>query len=199
MSSQDITELENFLKTAHPDDPRRKILKSRIISIKNSTWMNNGKANVAAKSTVAATPTMLALQKANGEEEEFKTLIAETPTEHKEKTVNILNQFFNEDISNQNAILLIENHSKCNVIMRIKGEKNYNLAIMANGENSLVLKKGNYQLTSNVCNASFSSKKEIAKNMVVTVKQPVITPLPAYNISSQTGGTSSAPKVNAQK
>ncbi len=199
--SQDIKELESFLQTAHPEDPRRKILKSRIVSIKNATWMKNGNVTVSsAKPAVLEAPKIELKPIVNDETEEFKKLIAETSEEHKQKTVKMLNQFFNEDISNQDAILLIENRSNCNMIMRIKGEAAYNLAIKANGENSLVLKKGNYQLMSNVCNTNFSSKKDIAKNMIVTVNQPFTATLPVDYKSLQTANNSSTPtKLNAKK
>lgn len=201
MYSQDIKELENFLQTAHPEDPRRKILKSRIVSIKNATWMKNGNTTVSSTKPLVSEPPKIELKPiVNDETEEFKKLIIETPEEHKQKTVKILNHFFNEDISSQDAILLIKNRSNCNMIMRIKGETVYNLAIKANGENSLVLKKGNYQLVSNVCNANFSSKKQIAKNMIVTVNQPVVVTLPVDDKSLQTANNSSIPtKENAQK
>lgn len=201
MYSQDIKELENFLQKAHPEDPRRKILKSRIVSIKNATWMKNGNATVSSAKPAVSEASKIELKPiVNDETEEFKKLITETAEEHKQKTVKMLNQFFNEDISNQDAILLIENRSNCNVIMRIKGETEYNLAIKANGENSLVLKKGNYQLVSNVCNTNFSSKKDIAKNMIVTVNQPAKITLPVDYKSLQTGNNSSAStKMNAQK
>ena len=199
--SQDIKELENFLQTAHPEDPRRKILKSRIVSIKNATWMKNGNATVSsAKPAVLEAPKIELKPIVNDETEEFKKLIAETSEEHKQKTVKMLNQFFNEDISNQDAILLIENRSNCNMIMRIKGETTHNLAIKANGENSLVLKKGNYQLVSNVCNTIFSSEKNIAKNIIVAINQPATITLPVDYKSLQTANSSSIPtKMNAQK
>lgn len=199
--SQDIKELESFLQTAHPEDPRRKILKSRIVSIKNATWMKNGNVTVSsAKPAVLEAPKIELKPIVNDETEEFKKLIAETSEDHKQKTVKMLNQFFNEDISNQDAILLIENRSNCNMIMRIKGETTHNLAIKANGENSLVLKKGNYQLVSNVCNTIFSSEKNIAKNIIVAVNQPATITLPVDYKSLQTANSSSIPtKVNAQK
>ena len=199
--SQDIKELENFLQTAHPEDPRRKILKSRIVSIKNATWMKNGNVTVSsAKPAVLEAPKIELKPIVNDETEEFKKLIAETSEEHKQKTVKMLNQFFNEDISNQDAILLIENRSNCNMIMRIKGESTHNLAIKANGENSLVLKKGNYQLVSNVCKTIFSAEKNIAKNIIVTVNQPATITLPVDYKSLQTANSSSTPtKMNAQK
>jgi hypothetical protein len=195
MYSQDIKELENFLQKAHPEDPRRKILKSRIVSIKNATWMRNGNTTVSSAKPLISEPPKIELKPiVNDETEEFKKIIAETPEEHKQKTVKMLNQFFNEDISSQDAILLIENRSNCNMIMRIKGETAYNIPIKANGENSLILKKGNYQLVSNVCNANFSSKKQIEKNMIITVNPPVTITLPVDDKSLQTTNNSSTPQ-----
>ena len=82
--SQDIKELESFLQTAHPEDPRRKILKSRIVSIKNATWMKNGNVTVSsAKPAVLEAPKIELKPIVNDETEEFKKLIAETSEEHK--------------------------------------------------------------------------------------------------------------------
>ena len=163
--------------------------------------MKNGNVTVSsAKPAVLEAPKIGLKPIVNDETEEFKKLIAETSEEHKQKTVKMLNQFFNEDISNQDAILLIENRSNCNMIMRIKGESTHNLAIKANGENSLVLKKGNYQLVSNVCKTIFSAEKNIAKNIIVTVNQPATITLPVDYKSLQTANSSSTPtKMNVQK
>ena len=71
--SQDIKELESFLQTAHPEDPRRKILKSRIVSIKNATWMKNGNATVSStKPAVLEAPKIELKPIVNDETEEFK-------------------------------------------------------------------------------------------------------------------------------
>lgn len=53
---------------------------------------------------------------------------------HNAKTVNVLNQMFNNDISDTNAILLVANNSDCNMILRIQGDKYYNLAVPAKGQ-----------------------------------------------------------------
>ena len=34
LKSTNISEIESFLKTAHPDDPRRNILKSKVLKLK---------------------------------------------------------------------------------------------------------------------------------------------------------------------
>lgn len=172
--STNIAEIENFLKTAHPEDPRRTVLKSKLVALKNSTWMKAGQQNaVILKPTIVEIPKSVMKQKENAETEEFKKLLSENPEKHKEKTVKLLNQLFENDITNKQAILLMKNNSDCNMIVRIEGKTFYNLAVPANGENFLVLDKGQYQISSNVCDAKYTSSKKIEKNMLVAVNKPV--------------------------
>lgn len=57
------------------------------------------------------------------------------------------------------------------MIIKVQGKEIYNLPVRAGGENFVVLKKGNYQLSGNACNANYSSLKSIAKNTVVTLNR----------------------------
>ena len=54
INSTNITEIENFLKVAHPDDTRRMILKRKVVSLKNDQWMKGNKrtfiVNIGEKS-----------------------------------------------------------------------------------------------------------------------------------------------------
>ena len=104
--------------------------------------------------------------------EEFKRLITSTSTEHKDKTVKLLNAMFNEDISSKEAIFLCKNNSDCNIIVRIQGKEFYNLAVPAHDENFIVVQKGDYVLTSNVCDLQYSAKKEIKKGILITLNNP---------------------------
>lgn len=175
LKSTNIKEIENFLRVAHPDDPRRSVLKPKLISLRNSTWMKAGKTSFASlKPVVTEIPRSVAQQKDNAETEEFRKLLDENSGNHQKKTVKLLNQLFNNDVSNKEAILLLQNNSDCNMIVRIQGEDYYNLAVPAHGENSVVIKKGDYQLNSNVCDVRYSSTKNIAKNMLVILNNPVI-------------------------
>ena len=53
------------------------------------------------------------------------------------------------------------------MIVRIQGKEFYNLAVAAHGENTVVVKKGDYQLKSNVCDVQYIATKSIVKNMLV--------------------------------
>lgn len=175
LRSSNIKEIENFLKVAHPDDPRRTVLKPKLIALKNSTWMKSGNSSFSSlKPIVLEIPRSVVNQRNTEEAEEFRKLITENLGNHQDKTVKLLNQLFNNDITNREAILLMQNNSDCNMIVRIQGKEFYNLAVPAHGENSVVIKKGDYQLSSNVCDAKYTATKNIAKNMLVILNKPVV-------------------------
>ncbi|HCR76918.1 MAG TPA: hypothetical protein DIW37_11050 [Chryseobacterium sp.] len=177
LESKNISEIEDFLKTAHPDDPKRNVLKSKIIALKNSEWTKGKKdaKPMEARPIISEISTTLMKNSNAQETEEFKRLIASTPAEHKEKTVKLLNAMFNEDISSKEVILLFKNNSDCNIVLRIQGKDFYNLAVPAKGENSIVINKGSYTLTSHVCDVLYSSQKEIKKSIFLTINNPVQT------------------------
>lgn len=125
LESSNITEIENFLKSSHPDDPRRIVLKSKLIALKNSSWMKSGQNPYkTAKPVILEIPKSVVKQKNNDETEEFKRLITLSSSAHKEKTVKLLNQLFDNDITSKEAILLVQNNSDCNMIVRIR-ERNF--------------------------------------------------------------------------
>lgn len=180
INSTNTAEIENFLREAHPDDVRRNVLKRKLVTLKNEKWMNRGKTNFtntqskdayskkAISQTVISKPASYA-PKVTSEEEEFQRLFTETPQSHKDKTVKLLNQIFDNDITNEQAILLIKNTGDCNMIVRIQGKEFYNLAVPAHGENFMTVKKGNYRLSGNMCEAKYNTSKSIGKNMLVTL------------------------------
>lgn len=174
LESKNINEIENFLKTAHVDDPRRTVLKPKLIALKNAEWTkgkNTAKA-MEARPMISEISSNIMRNPNSPEAEEFKRLIASTSKEHKDKTVKLLNAMFNEDISSKEVIFLFKNQSDCNLVLRIQGKDFYNMAVPAKGENFIVINKGKYTLTSNVCDVSYSSQKEINKSLFLTIQNP---------------------------
>lgn len=169
LNSNDPHEIEAFLKTAQRDDPRKATLTRKLVVLKSSNTPKPLQANVTALKSVS-NPDIKVAGKQN-EEEDFKRIAFEKPGIHEQKTVKLLNQLFDNDVSNKDAILLIQNNSGCNMIIKVQGKEIYNLPVRAGGENFVVLKKGNYQLSGNACNANYSSLKSIAKNTVVTLNR----------------------------
>lgn len=174
LESKDIQEIERFLKTSHPEDPRRTVLKPKLIALKNLEWTKGKKdaKPMEARPVISEIPINAMRHSNSAEAEEFKHLITATSKEHKEKTVKLLNAMFNEDISSKEVIILFKNHSDCNLVMRIHGKDFYNMAVPAKGENFMVINKGAYVLTSNVCDVLYSSKKDIKKSIILTISNP---------------------------
>lgn len=226
LKSKNIYEINAFLRDAHPDDPRRSVLKPRVMEmmkeyIKNAhpedqkvkgmqemlallkrrpstkitfDEMNaiikqkqiaKYQAELAAKqSLVKYTPSSAqnvfvantgavanATAIPDAEAEEFNMLMAVSPMEHKNKTVKILNSLFDNDPYSKECIVLIENKSDCNIIVRMEGVGNskYRLAVPAHEENSIVVQKGDYLFTSLVCGAQYASQKTIQKPLMVAL------------------------------
>ncbi|KQT31120.1 hypothetical protein ASG22_18985 [Chryseobacterium sp. Leaf405] len=171
LESKNISEIEKFLKTAHADDPRRTVLKPKLIALKNAEW-TKGKNNAKAMEARPVISEIPIINPNSSEAEEFKRLVTSTSKEHKDKTIKLLNTMFNEDISSKEVIFLFKNESDCNLVLRIQGKDFYNMAIPAKGENFIVINKGTYTLTSNVCDVSYTSKKDINKSLLLTIQNP---------------------------
>lgn len=236
MKSENIYEINAFLRDAHPNDPRRTVLRPRVIEMmeeyirkafpfdqrvpqmqemlamlkqRPSTKIsfeefNNkirekqiakvrreleaAKANTSnapidykqysagnsGAAAVAAAATAGIHNYINTEEEEFNQLIALSPVEHKNKTVKILNSLFDNDPRSNEVIVMVENKSDCNIIVRMEaaGGKKYRLPVPSKQENSMVIEKGSYLFTSLVCGAQYASQKNIKKALMVSLANP---------------------------
>lgn len=226
LKSKSIYEINAFLRDAHPDDPRRSVLKPRVMEmmkeyIKNakpgdtkvrqmqdwlamlkrrpSTKISFDEMNAiirqkqiakyqkelqAGQSAVVYTPsnpqnvyiaaTVSGAKTAaipDTEATEFNMLMAENPVEHKNKTVKILNSLFDNDPNATECIVMIENKSDCNIIIRMEGigTTRYRLPVPAHGDNSIVVQKGDYLFTGIVCGAQYASQKTIQKPLMVAL------------------------------
>lgn len=223
LKSNNIYEINAFLRDAHIDDPRRSVLKPRVMEmmkeyIKNAhpedqkvkdmqemlallrrrpstkitfDEMNaiikqkqiaKYKAELAAKqSTAVYTPsntqntfvvnTTANAAVPNAEAEEFNMLMAVSPVEHQNRTVKILNSLFDNDPNAKECIVMIQNKSDCNIIVRMEGVGNtkYRLAVPAQGESSIVIEKGQYLFSSLVCGAQYASQKTIQRPIMVAL------------------------------
>jgi hypothetical protein len=225
LKSKSIYEINAFLRDAHPDDPKRSVLKPRVMEMmkeyiktakpgdqkvkqmqdwlamlkrRPSTKISFDEMNAIIKqkqiaryqkelqtgqSAVAYTPSSpqnvyvsAAVSKPaaaipDTEASEFNMLMAENPMEHKNKTVKILNSLFDNDPNAKECIVMIENRSDCNIIVRIEGigTTKYRLPIPAHEDNSIVVQKGDYLFTSIVCGAQYASQKTIQKPIMVAL------------------------------
>lgn len=174
LKSINIKEIEEYLKTAHPDDPKKSVLKPKLIALKNSEWTKGARSAkpMEARPVITDIPKNAMKDPNSNEAEEFKRLLAETSAEHKEKTEKLLNTMLSEDVTQKESILLFRNNSDCNMVLRIEGKDYYNLAVPAHGENFIIVNKGSYTLNSNVCDIKYFSQKDIKRSIFVTIDNP---------------------------
>ncbi|RMZ58159.1 hypothetical protein D1632_17895 [Chryseobacterium nematophagum] len=89
------------------------------------------------------------------------------PSEKNKKTAAMLTHMFNNDPMDKEAYINIKNRSKCNLIVKISGRKYYNLDVPARGQNFILIDKGEYVLTTMICDAKYSSVKRITKDIEI--------------------------------
>ncbi|ASK30854.1 hypothetical protein CEY12_12350 [Chryseobacterium sp. T16E-39] len=166
LKSTNIKEIEEYLKNAHPEDPKRSVLKPKLIALKNQQW-TLGRKNAKP---MESRPVIAEIPRKNSHDaEEFKRLILESSQKHKDKTVKLLNALFDEDPTRKESILLFKNNSECNLVLRIQGDNFYHMAVPAHDENFIVVKKGTYSLESTICDLKYNTKKDIRKNIILTI------------------------------
>lgn len=201
LKSTNINEIEEYLGKAHPEDPKKRILKQHVIALKNAEWTKGAKdaKPMEARPVFMELPDQLSNNR-NSEAnlELFKKLMSETPEEHKEKTKKLLNNMFNEDISNNEIILLLKNNSDCDLVLEISGKKFYNLAVPAKGENFVVLDKDIYRFSGNVCDVKYQSSKDISKSLVVVLQNPGFTSNLGKDLIAENKLDQSSKKVKTQ-
>lgn len=172
LRSTNIQQIEKYLETAHPDNPKRGILKRKIVQLKNEHWVKGAKnAKPMAARPLDGQNDLIGYSIEDAEE--FKKMMLETLSGHQEKTVQLLNNLFNEDALHNEAIFLMKNYSDCNIIMKIHGREQYKMAIPSKGENFIIVKKGDYTLSSNICNIQYKALKKINKGLFVELSPTV--------------------------
>lgn len=90
------------------------------------------------------------------------------------KTAEILTHLLNNDPSKREAFIQIKNLSKCNLIVKISGKKFYNLTVPASNDNYILVDKGTYTITTSVCDAKYSSVKNVREDIIISLNARVI-------------------------
>ncbi len=176
LKNTNITEIEEYLKKAHPEDPKKHILQSKLIALKNKEWTKGALTAkpMVIRPVVTEIPQNFKNSLINKDSDEFKRLMSETSSEHKDKTVKLLNAMLNEDINSKEAILLFRNNSDCNLVLKVNGKKFYNLAVPSHDENFIIVEKDDYALSANVCDVKYASQKQIRKNLQIVINNPEV-------------------------
>ncbi|SDJ51193.1 DUF6759 domain-containing protein [Chryseobacterium jejuense] len=162
----------------------RPISKEKIENIVKNNELNSGKV-IAANKASAANNTKstdkvnnainalkeerLASYASAGTAKSAGASVKSEPSEANKKTAAMLTHIFNNDINKNEAYINIKNRSSCNLIVKISGKKYYNLSVPAKGENFILIDKGEYVLTTMVCDAKYSSLKKITQDIEIAL------------------------------
>lgn len=136
------------------------ISKDKIEKIVSNSELNKGKT-IASNSKTATPERSVSYASAGSSSKKV------APSEEGKKTASYLTHLFNNDPSDKEAYINIRNKSKCRLIVKISGKKYYNLDVPANGQNFIMVEKGDYVLTTSVCDAKYSSLKKINKDIEI--------------------------------
>ncbi|WP_294248481.1 DUF6759 domain-containing protein [uncultured Chryseobacterium sp.] len=145
-------EAKPTIKTLSEDKVKQMILDNN--SLNNSKTLASNAGTAAPERTVNYAAVGSSSKKAG-------------PSEQNKRTAAMLTHLFNNDPMDKEAYINIRNRSKCNLIVKINGKKYYNLDVPANGQNFLLVEKGEYILTTMVCDAKYSSLKKITKDIEI--------------------------------
>lgn len=101
------------------------------------------------------------------EQAEFKRLMQQDSINKGQKSANAVNVLL-DDNTNKASVRFV-NNSNCNIIVRFSGIRSYSLPVRKRGENFIVIDKGNYTLSSNLCNSIYSTRAIINDSQQITL------------------------------
>lgn len=143
MNSNDTKLIASFIKK-YPKHPRVFSLKQRLAML------------------------IIKREESTGAVLENKTPIKSERIENSQ-TADILNYLLNDNSKSEQAYVLIKNLSKCDISVLFEGKKTHTLNISSNSLNRILLDKGNYKISSKVCNANYREDKEITKDIEIVL------------------------------
>ena len=104
------------------------------------------------------------------DQDEFDLLVnSEQEKSKKPLTKESINEMLQSDENDQLSLLLVKNDSYCNMVLKIVGKSAYNIPIPAKGQNAIMVEKGVYKLTGNLCELKYEAQKDLNKNILVAL------------------------------
>ena len=85
------------------------------------------------------------------------------------KNISAINHMFDNE-SNKNKIYVsVNNVSQCDIVVEFKGKGSHSLSVSPKSRNFIMLEKGSYTISSDVCGAEYSSMKTLVKDMEISL------------------------------
>ncbi|MCG2792521.1 MAG: hypothetical protein L6262_03100 [Weeksellaceae bacterium] len=91
------------------------------------------------------------------------------PSEQAKNTAAMLTNILNGASNKNQAVIQFVNKSKCILVIKISGKKFYNLTVPANNQNSIMVEKGSYDISTSICDAIYNQTKALNGNLIITL------------------------------
>ncbi len=157
-STTDRAVVEKFIRD-NPNHPAVPALKQRALSLKYG-----GTSQIAKPSVTTMTENKIERTSKVG-----TTAAKGQPSEQAKNTAAVLTSLFDNNPNKKEAIIQFVNKSKCALIIKINGKKFYNLTVPSNGQNYILVDKGNYTVSTSICDAIYNQNKAITKDIIITL------------------------------
>lgn len=167
LASKNIVEISQYLKKLNSDNPQYKSVLNRLKQLKNGSLQSEPRLLISAFKNIESPEIKTPL---DSEKEEFHKLMKESAEIHDKKAVKLLNNIFSKDTGNNESVLLVRNDSSCDIILRLQGKKQYNIAVPSKGENFINLNKDSYMIKGKVCNSEYFNTKDLSNNQIITLR-----------------------------
>lgn len=155
--------VEKFIRD-NPKHPAVPELKKRALTLKYGG--SSSPSSTVAKPAI----TQMTEKKIERTSKVGTTATKGEPSEQAKNTAAMLTSLFNNNPNKKEAIIQFVNKSKCILVIKISGKKFYNLTVPANGQNYILVEKGNYSVTTSICDAAYSQNKAFTKDVIITLK-----------------------------
>ncbi len=155
----DKTVVEKFIRD-NPKHPAVPELEQKLLALKYG-----GNPKIAKPVVTPMTETKIEKTSKVG-----TTATRGEPSEQAKNTAAMLTSLFSNDPNKKEAIVQFVNKSKCVLVIKISGKKFYNLTVPANGQNYILVEKGNYTISTSICDAIYNQNKDLTKDLIITLK-----------------------------
>lgn len=90
---------------------------------------------------------------------------------YQEDSASVLSELLSDDAASSNAAIVIENASACNIVITVSGNGYYKKVPIAAGKiRGVVVKKGVYRLSGQVCNARYDQVKNADTSVTIKLR-----------------------------
>ena len=144
-----------FLKE-NPNHPKSGEFKSKLVTL------------ITKDNDPAAKPSVKPLKKGKVARD-YNRDVRDGTNDTNKQTAKMLTNLFSTDPNKKEAIVQIKNNSDCNLIVKFSGKDFYNLSIPAKNQSYIMVNKGNYILTTSICDAKYSSANKIYADIVISL------------------------------